>query len=124
LTTKRVPEFQVVGCRTNVSGPPTGGRVAQRHKRKATHAVLLIASSEGAARKVNRDSRRAINFNSWSAPIMANRSTQASIVRAFFIATSNTCVRLSVMIGSPYFCVLNCSTSATRCGGIGGARAS
>jgi MgtC family len=27
----------------------------------------------------------------------ASRSTQASIVRAFFMATSNTCVRLSIM---------------------------
>src|SRR5262249_5511499 len=40
------------------------------------------------------------NFNSWSAPIIASRSTQASIVRAFFMATSNTCVRLSI-IASP-----------------------
>jgi hypothetical protein len=61
---------------------------------------VLIASSEGAVRRDSRPSRRAINFNSWSAPIMVSRSTQASMVRAFFMATSNTCVRLSI-IASP-----------------------
>jgi hypothetical protein len=61
---------------------------------------VLIASSEGAVRRDSRPSRRAIKFNSWSAPIMVSRSTQASMVRAFFMATSNTCVRLSI-IASP-----------------------
>jgi hypothetical protein len=51
-------------------------------------------------RRDSRPSRRAINFNSWSASIMVSRSTQASMVRAFFMATSNTCVRLSI-IASP-----------------------
>ena len=58
------------------------------------------AVHSSAARKVRRDSRPAIIFNSRCAPIMANRSRQASMVRAFFIATSNTCVRLSI-IASP-----------------------
>ena len=56
---------------------------------------VLIASSEGAVRRDSRPSRRAINFNSWSAPITASRSTQASMVRAFFMAgAKQTCFDL------------------------------
>jgi hypothetical protein len=32
---------------------------------------------------------------------MASRSRQASMVRAFFMATSNTCVRLSIIAPPP-----------------------
>ena len=59
------------------------------------------AVHSSAARKVRRDSRPAIIFNSRCAPIMASRSSQASMVRAFFIATSNTCVRLSIIAPPP-----------------------
>src|SRR5262245_1520209 len=65
-----------------------------------TRGALIASSEKGAAREVRRDSRPAIIFNSWSAPIVASRSMQASMVRAFFKATSNTCVRLSI-IASP-----------------------
>ena len=68
--------------------------------RTQCYSRAVHSSPPGAARKVRRDSRPAINFNSWFAPIMTSRSTQASMVRAFFMATSNTCVRLSI-IASP-----------------------
>ena len=85
-TVARMPPTAPARCRT------------QCYSRAAVHSSPSL--KKGAARKVRRDSRPAIIFNSRCAPIMAKRSRQASMVRAFFIAASNTCVRLSI-IASP-----------------------
>jgi len=73
---------------------PQGRLAAERNATRARCTHRLPEKSDV-------DSRPAIIFNSRCAPIMANRSRQASMVRAFFIATSNTCVRLSIIAPIP-----------------------
>jgi len=101
---QKAPCFRAFPFQSDTTGIGIGARNAGSLPSPAAHlygsAGLTLSElclADGAARKVRRESRCATNFNSWSAPIVDSRSTQASIVRAFFMTISKTCVRLSVI---------------------------